>query len=101
LSPSVEEGIANVVLESMAIGVPVISTDCGGMNEAVSDFENGMMAKVRDPNMLAQKIIEYSELSENKKEQMKLIAKNTISEKFTDKKQIDGFVNFYNSLLYS
>ncbi|HQY20142.1 MAG TPA: glycosyltransferase family 4 protein [Ignavibacteria bacterium] len=101
LLPSVEEGIANVVLESMAIGVPVISTDCGGMNEAVSDFENGMMAKVRDPNMLAQKIIEYSELSENKKEQMKLIAKNTISEKFTDKKQIDGFVNFYNSLLYS
>ncbi|MFZ1321214.1 MAG: glycosyltransferase family 4 protein [Ignavibacteria bacterium] len=101
LLPSVEEGIANVVLESMAIGVPVITTDCGGMNEAVSDNENGMIAKVRDPEMLAEKIIEYSDLTEIKKEQMKVKAKNTIAEKFTDQKQIEGFINFYNSLLNS
>ena len=30
---SVDEGISNVVLESMAIGLPVISSDCGGMEE--------------------------------------------------------------------
>ena len=35
LLPSVEEGIANVVLEAMAIGLLVISTNCGGMSEVV------------------------------------------------------------------
>jgi len=97
--PSVEEGIANVVLESMAIGIPVISTDCGGMKEAVTDKENGMIVKVRDPEMLANSIIEYSNLNEIKKEQMKLNARNTILEKFTDQKQKEGFIDFYNSLL--
>lgn len=101
LLPSVEEGIANVVLEAMAIGVPVISTDCGGMSEAVTDNVNGMIVNVRDPEMLAEKIIEYSDLSDFKKDHMIVKAKETISEKFTDQKQKEGFIKFYNSVLNS
>ena len=40
LLPSVEEGIANVVLEAMAIGLPVISTKCGGMAEIIKNRKN-------------------------------------------------------------
>ncbi|MCB9276519.1 MAG: glycosyltransferase [Lewinellaceae bacterium] len=40
LLPSVEEGIANVVLEAMVIGLPVVSSDCGGMAEVVEDGVN-------------------------------------------------------------
>ena len=39
--PSVQEGISNVVLESMAIGLPVISSDCGGMKEIINYGKNG------------------------------------------------------------
>ena len=39
--PSVQEGISNVVLESMAIGLPVVSSDCGGMKEVINNGKNG------------------------------------------------------------
>ena len=50
--PSIEEGIANVVLESMAIGLPVISSNCCGMNEVVKNNENGFTFNNRDINDL-------------------------------------------------
>ena len=55
--PSVEEGIANVVLEAMAIGIPVISSDCGGMKEVVRNKENGYLFQNRNSKHLA-KIME-------------------------------------------
>ncbi|NNK71725.1 MAG: glycosyltransferase family 4 protein, partial [Flavobacteriaceae bacterium] len=48
LLPSVEEGIANVVLEAMALGTLVISTDCGGMKEVIQDGKNGFLVPLRD-----------------------------------------------------
>lgn len=45
---SVEEGIANVVMEAMAIGLPVISSDCGGMTEVIANGINGMIFPMRD-----------------------------------------------------
>ena len=43
LLPSLSEGIANVVLEAMATGVFVVSTNVGGMNEVISDKETGLL----------------------------------------------------------
>ena len=43
LLSSVEEGIANVVLEAMALGTLVVSTECGGMNEVIKNNENGFL----------------------------------------------------------
>ena len=40
--PSVQEGISNVVLESMAIGLPIITSDCGGMKEIIKNGKNGL-----------------------------------------------------------
>ena len=53
LLPSVEEGIANVVLEAMAIGLPVICSDCGGMSEVVDHGVNGLLFPQRDVAGLA------------------------------------------------
>ena len=46
--PSVEEGISNVVLEAMAVGLPVISSNCGGMNEVIQDEINSFIFQNRD-----------------------------------------------------
>ncbi len=53
LLSSVEEGIANVVLEAMAIGLPVVSTNCGGMSEVIEHEKNGWLVPVRDPVAMA------------------------------------------------
>ena len=48
LIPSFDEGIANVALEAMAIGLPVMSSDCGGMSEVVKHNQTGYLFKNRN-----------------------------------------------------
>jgi glycosyltransferase involved in cell wall biosynthesis len=59
LLPSLEEGIANVVLEAMLLGTFVISTNCGGMVEAIQDGESGFVVPVRNPEAIAQAISKF------------------------------------------
>ncbi len=53
LLSSLSEGISNAVLEAMACGMPVVTTDCGGMREAVNDGIEGFVVPVRDPQAAA------------------------------------------------
>lgn len=52
LLPSVEEGIANVVLEAMALGTLVVSSNCGGMEEAIEDQVSGFVFPLRNVNAM-------------------------------------------------
>ena len=98
LLPSVEEGIANVVLEAMATGVPVITTDCGGMSEVVKENINGYLIPVRNPRLILEKIKEFISANSDFKASMIIKAKRTISEEFSRENQINDFKNFYYSL---
>lgn len=44
------EGISNAMLEAMAIGMPVVCTDCpiGGANQTIVDGVNGLLVPVND-----------------------------------------------------
>lgn len=54
--PSLCEGLSNVLLESMAAGVPVVATRVGGNPEAVAEGVNGFLVPPRDPGALADAI---------------------------------------------
>lgn len=98
LLPSVEEGIANVVLEAMAVGVPVLTTDCGGMSEVIEDKINGYIVPVRSPQMLYKKIKDFIASDDTFKMTITVNAKETIRKNFSREKQINEFKNFYYSL---
>lgn len=99
--PSVEEGIANVVLEAMATGIPVLTTDCGGMDEVVKDGINGFIVPVRNPEKLAEKIRHFLSSDSEFKKRLVKEAKETIRKDFGRDKQIREFSDFYNSVLSS
>jgi colanic acid/amylovoran biosynthesis glycosyltransferase len=53
LLSSLSEGLSNAVLEAMACGLPVVTTDCGGMREAVADGVEGFVVPVRNAEAMA------------------------------------------------
>ncbi len=63
------EGMSNAMLEAMAIGMPVVCTDCpiGGAAAVINNGENGLLVPVGDAEGLAdaiKKVVSDKELSE-------------------------------------
>ncbi len=54
--PATLEGFANVAMQAMAAGIPVVSSAVGGMPESVRDGENGLLVRPADPAALADAI---------------------------------------------
>jgi len=50
-------GIASSTAEAMACGLPVVITNTGDNREWVKDEENGFLIPVKNPEILAEKII--------------------------------------------
>ena len=90
LLASLSEGISNAVLEAMACGLPVVTTDCGGMREAVTDGVEGLVVPVRDPEAIAA----LSRLASDRDlgRRMGQAARERILSEFTIKQQIDKFI---------
>lgn len=65
--PSYHEGTPKSVLEAMATGRPIITTDAPGCRETVIDGKNGFLVPVRDSRKLAEKMIWMIEHSEEAK----------------------------------
>jgi len=99
LLPSLEEGISNVVLEAMALGIPVISTDCGGMGEIIKNGKNGFLVPVRDADAMAGTIRKFIDLDKTNKINIIKNARETIIHNHLLPYQIDQFKSFYSKIV--
>jgi len=93
--PSVEEGISNAVLEAMALRVPVVSTNCGGMNEIINHNENGFLIPIRDSIKLAEEIKKFIKMSESKILKIVDAAEQTIKDNYLLDHQVNKMMQIY------
>lgn len=96
--PSLSEGLSNVLLESMAAGVPAVATKVGGNPEAVEDGVTGLLVPPRDPSALAQAI---SRLLENPEMARSFGAagRQRVAERFSGEKMVRETERLYLKLL--
>ena len=59
--PGDRDGLPNVLVEAMASGVPVVTTDVSGIPELVSHEANGLLVPPDDPEALADALVRLHE----------------------------------------
>jgi len=55
---SVQEGLGTAVLDALAMGIPVVAANSGGLPEIISDGHTGRLVEPANPNALADGIIQ-------------------------------------------
>lgn len=99
LLPSVEEGIANVVLEAMSLETLVLSTNCGGMDEVIEDGQNGFLVPIRDSKSMAKRIQVITQLSANAKQDIMRNAKSTVLNQHNNEQMVNGMLTLYHTVI--
>ncbi|WMI69850.1 glycosyltransferase family 4 protein [Mangrovimonas sp. YM274] len=99
LLPSLNEGVANVVLEAMALGIPVISSDCGGMDEVVLPGKTGWLVPVYDPEAMAKAVLEVIHISEEVLQRITQNAHDLVKAEFCAEHSIQQFLELYDQVL--
>lgn len=96
--PSLLEAVPLVLLEAMASGCPVVATDVNGIGEIVRNRETGLLVKPREPDELAQAVIEVLNREEKT---MKMIrkAREIVKERFSLSHMVEEINNLYVSSL--
>ena len=92
---SYHEGTPRCVLQAMAVGRPILTTDAPGCRTTVEDGKNGFLVPVKDNTILADRML-Y--LIENPlcAEKMGLESRNIAEEKFDVQKINEQLISYIN-----
>lgn len=96
LLSSVEEGIANVVLEAMTVGTPVVTTNAGGMEEVIKNEENGFIVPLRKVSAMADALMKVYEMSSEERYKMAHNAKSFVEGRHNSKTFREKYIEFYS-----
>jgi colanic acid/amylovoran biosynthesis glycosyltransferase len=99
LMPSLEEGVPNVVVEAMAVGLPVLSTNCGGVPELITHDVSGWMVPTRDPEAMADAIEGFTDLPFSKIEKVRIAARKKVEQQHEEAQMVLGMEGLYFEVL--
>lgn len=99
--PRLPEGHPWVIIEAMAFGLPIITTDQGAIKESVIDGENGFIIEKNNPQQIAEKLFLLLSNPQIAK-QMGIKGQQYYLEKFTEDKMVYNLSNaLYKTILLS
>lgn len=98
LMSSAWEGMPMVLLEAAASGLPIVSTDVGGIGEVVQDGVNGFLVEAREPDRLAGAIGRLMELSADERERMGREGRRLVEGRFGLSAVVDQWEALYAEL---
>ena len=92
--PSLQEGLGLSILEAMAMKLPVVASDVGGIYTLIQHKSNGLLVPPRDEEALSSAILDI--LSDKEKaKRMGELSRSIVEEKFTLRMMTDGILNVY------
>jgi glycosyltransferase involved in cell wall biosynthesis len=89
--PSYREGMPRTLLESAAIGRPLIATDVAGCRSVVEDMENGYLCRPRDAKDLAAKMCKMIELEPDERLSMGRYGRQKIEREYDQDIVIEAY----------
>jgi glycosyltransferase involved in cell wall biosynthesis len=92
------EGLPTVVLEAIMYGRPVVSTEVGGIAEAIEDGVNGFLIPPKSPRILADRLIQIA-TDPPVAERMAARAKDTLAGTFGQDRFLKQVDQLYSELL--
>ncbi len=98
--PSKSEGLGIALIEAMAMGIPVIGTDVGGIPEViVEDQSMGWIVPNNDMKSMAKTIEDVIKLSKEEKNTITNNAKKYVEEKFSPYSYMVNLDNLYKGMM--
>jgi len=95
---SKNEGTPVSVIEALASGIPVISTDVGGVRDILTDGKSGFVIKRENSETYLQKLRLLVE-DESLREDFSKFGKENVIKKYTYQRLVDDMREYYKALL--
>ena len=94
---SIREGFGNAIVEAMALGLPVVSTDCGGPGDIIENGKSGILVPPANEKLLADAILN---ILNNPSLSEKLLSQGKIrAQDFTIEKSFQKYEKLFEEIL--
>ena len=91
--PSYREGLPRVLLEAMAVGRPIITTDAPGCREVVCHGKNGFCVETGSADAVADAMLRFGYLTFEERSEMGRYARQFVVERFDEKAVIGRYLS--------
>lgn len=97
--PSLYDGMPNVMLEAMGLGIPLIASAVGGMNDVVTHGEEGLLFNFNTRGECARIITEAVAIDPSLRRKMGETAQNMVRKQFTVEKETENYYRVFTEFM--